>query len=290
MNGLHHHFAPSPDRERLHTFESRFRAASDFALPPRRGSTLSEDIRPVMEDEEVDWEGDVPDSDDCVSDSDDDMDDGLPQGHGITSAPADWNLAAVLDNIERKQRRSPAKTVRGHSLLRPADGMDFSRLGSKQASASYASFSSQHSAPPQLGVVHAHALANTGGGSSGSLSSGAGAGAAGALSSVTASGTASVPVPFRMPPSAFRARSPLGDSPAYSYSKPTSASITPGTVTPEAERERDINHNRDHNRDQFQDADEDDGLVLGLRRGRKGSSLSRQSSVMSKSPPVQLQQ
>jgi len=213
VNGsLAHHFGPSPDR--IHTFESRFRGTADLGVPLRRGSTLSEDIRPVMEDEEVDWEGDMPDSDDCASD--DDSDDGLPPGHGFRSAPADWNLAAALDDIERKKMSPANSPVRAHSLLRASGGLDMGRLN--KTSASHSSFASSTS--------------------------------------------------FRAPPSAYRAKSPLGETPAYSYSLPASQ----GSTTPE----------------RFQDAEEeDDGLVLGTRRGRKGSTISRQSSVMGRSPKSQ---
>lgn len=94
--------------------------------PVRRGSTLSEDIRPVMEDEEVDWTGAVPDSDDevdvdnidDVDSSDDDPLDGLPTGHGLRSAPADWNLNDSIANLERKERARQSP-VKGRSLLPP---------------------------------------------------------------------------------------------------------------------------------------------------------------------------
>ncbi|BEI81147.1 hypothetical protein CcaverHIS002_0203070 [Cutaneotrichosporon cavernicola] len=129
----------SPERV---AWPSSFRGGSDRGgMPGRRGSTLSEDIRPVMEDEEVDWDGGIPDSDDeCSSDGTD----GLPMGHGITSAPVDWNLSECIDALERRERlrhlppvRSPART-----LLRPSAGIDFStlRTGSPH--------SSPHRAPP----------------------------------------------------------------------------------------------------------------------------------------------
>jgi hypothetical protein len=193
----------------------------------------------------VDWEGDVPDSDDCVSDEEEEEDDGLPAGHGITSAPADWNLAAALEEIERKQMKlSPANSpARAHSLLKPSGGLDLGRLGSKQTLASHTSFASQQSSQSTL--------------------------------SLNQSSTQ-----IRVPPSAYRAKSPLGDTPAYPYSRTSShgtphtetgtGPVTTGATTPDC----------------FLDADDDDdGLVLGLRRGRKGSNMSRQSSTMGRSPP-----
>lgn len=213
--------APSPDRA---NGWDRF-GRPDFGFPPRRGSTLSEDIRPVIEDEEFDWEGDVPDSDD---DESSDGLDGLPQGHGFKSAPADWNLSeSVVSSLARKEaRNSPtASPVRqrmplgalgapatpgantggagdAQSILRPTGGIDMSRLNTPGGYQSY---------------------------------------------------------PGRVPPSAYRAKSPLAAEPVHIY--PASS----GATTP----------------DRFQDADEDDddGLVLGMRRGRKGSTLSRHSSV-----------
>ncbi|KLT41721.1 kinase-like protein [Cutaneotrichosporon oleaginosum] len=113
----------SPERV---AWPSSFRGGSERGgLPGRRGSTLSEDIRPVMEDEEVDWDGGIPDSDDESSDGQD----GLPKGHGITSAPADWNLSECIEALERRERlrHSPVRTP-ARSLLRPSGGIDFSTL------------------------------------------------------------------------------------------------------------------------------------------------------------------
>jgi [calcium/calmodulin-dependent protein kinase] kinase len=113
----------SPERV---AWPSNFRGGSDRGgMPGRRGSTLSEDIRPVMEDEEVDWDGGIPDSDDESSDGQD----GLPKGHGLTSAPADWNLSECIEALERRERlrHSPVRTP-ARSLLRPSGGMDFSTL------------------------------------------------------------------------------------------------------------------------------------------------------------------
>lgn len=208
MNG--HFNAPSPDR--LHSWESRFGPGRGNIL--RRGSTLSEDIRPVMEDEEVDWEGNVPDSDEECAESDDDLD-GLPPGHGIHSAPADWNLAAALEGIEKKQARlSPGNSpIRAQSLLRASGGLDLGRLSNASPTPGHTPHTSSNLAQP--------------------------------------------PLAQRVPPSAYRAKSPLGD-PHYSIGAEPC------------------------NPDRFQDADDDDGLVLGPRRGRKGSTLSRQGSQMSR--------
>ncbi|GMK56998.1 hypothetical protein CspeluHIS016_0308380 [Cutaneotrichosporon spelunceum] len=133
----HSAFRPmSPERV---AWPSSFRSASDRgSMPGRRGSTLSEDIRPVMEDEEVDWDGGIPDSDDdeCSSDGTD----GLPKGHGITSAPVDWNLSECIDALERRERQRHVRPMRtpARSLLRGSGGIDFAALRT----------GSQHRAPP----------------------------------------------------------------------------------------------------------------------------------------------
>lgn len=131
----------SPERV---AWPSSLRSGSDKGgMPGRRGSTLSEDIRPVLEDEEVDWDGAVPDSDDeCVSDEGDGDADGLPKGHGLTSAPADWNLSECIEQLERRERlrHSPVRTTPARSLLRPGAGVDFSHLRTGAAS--------PHRAPP----------------------------------------------------------------------------------------------------------------------------------------------
>lgn len=119
----------SPERV---AWPSSFRGGSDRGgMPGRRGSTLSEDIRPVLEDEEVDWDGGIPDSDD----ESDDGSDGLPKGHGITSAPADWNLSECIEALERRERlrHSPVRPV-ARSLLRPSAGVDFTHLRTNTAS------------------------------------------------------------------------------------------------------------------------------------------------------------
>lgn len=289
--------APSPDRYGS-GYEPRFRgaeASNGYSL--RRGSTLSEDIRPVMEDEEVDFDGDMPDSDDehCSEDEY-----GLPLAkdsfgrkiggshpssfQAIPTSIADRNLSHSASDLGNRAR-SPSDSILRR--VSPPNTRDMPAIFAP----AYGHVLSDTAAPPrapQPQSSQAQSLLRSGGGVD-----------------VGRLPTSSSPhgSPKRVPPSAYRAKSPLGVvPPARSHSSPPPAT-TPNTVY--------LDHSADSSPtptpagsavplshpapvpaaaslspDRFADAedDDDDGLVLGPRRGRKGSVLSRKSSVMSRSP------
>lgn len=110
----------------------------------------------MIEDEEVDWVGAVPDSDDEVdSGSEDDPLDGLPTGHGLRSAPADWNLSDNIASLVAKEqaRHSPVKSA---SLLRANGGIDTSRL---EASPSRLNTPSPSRPPPRTTPPSSYSIA-----------------------------------------------------------------------------------------------------------------------------------
>ncbi|KAL1406897.1 hypothetical protein Q8F55_006309 [Vanrija albida] len=285
--------APSPDRFGS-GYEPRFRgaeASNGYSL--RRGSTLSEDIRPVMEDEEVDFDGDVPDSDDEQC-SEDEYDLPLASNNlgrriggsqpssfqAIPSSAADRNLSHSASDLAN-WARSPSDSIL--QRVSPPNSRDMPAIFAP----AYGHTPTTES--PAVRAPQPQSLLRSGGGVD--------------VSRLPATGSPHGS-PHRVPPSAYRAKSPLGVAPARSHSSPP-PTAAPNTVYLDNSADSSPSPTPAHSQvplgqpapapaslapaptsDRFADADDDDddGLVLGPRRGRKGSVLSRKSSVMSRSP------
>lgn len=253
--------------ERLSGWDQRF--LQDQGMPLRRGSNLSD--RPVMEidDEDLDWDVDVPDSDEEDSSSSD----GLPKGHGLSSAPADWNLSHCLSDLDKQAARrtgptsptrasaggahSPVRTGTAQSLLRPGGGLDMNRLGRPPSSYSYR--------PRPSPLVNDTAAGVSSGESS---------------------------------PSGNRTTPNASSAPLLAASTNTAPSGGMEILNGQTTQKGQSNGNghlsalagsavaADSNTvdDRFADADEDCGLVLGRRR--KSSALSRGNSVRSRAGQI----
>lgn len=252
--------------ERLSGWDQRF--LQDQGMPLRRGSNLSD--RPVMEidDEDLDWDVDVPDSDDEADSSSD----GLPKGHGLSSAPADWNLSHCLSDLDKQAARrptaptsptragsggahSPVRTGTAQSLLRPGGGFDMNRLGRPPSSFSYR--------PRPSPLVND---------------------AAAGISSSESS------------PGGGRSTPNASAAPSLAASTSTSSTGAVEVLNGQASQNGQNGHTSAHtgsavasdsgaSDDRFADADEDCGLVLGMRR-RKSSVLSRGNSVRSRAGQI----
>lgn len=254
--------------ERLSGWDQRF--LQDQGMPLRRGSNLSD--RPVMEidDEDLDWDVDVPDSDDEDSSSSD----GLPKGHGLSSAPADWNLSHCLGDLDKQAARraaptsptrasaggahSPVRTGTAQSLLRPGGGLDMNRLGRPPSSFSYR---------PRPSPLVNDAAAGV---SSSESSPG------GNRSTPNASSAPSLAASTNTVPSGGMEILNGQNSPTSQNGHPTHLSALTGSAVAADSNTAD---------DRFADADEDCGLVLGMRR-RKSSALSRGNSVRSRAGQI----
>lgn len=248
-HGLH-----SPDR--LSGWDQRF--LQDQGRPLRRGSNLSD--RPVMEiddEEDVDWDVDVPDSDDEAESSSD----GLPKGHGLSSAPADWNLSHCLSDLDKQASRptaantsptraggahSPVRTSQAQSLLRPGGGLDVNRLGRPPSSFSY------RARPSPLVNDAAAGISSNESSPGGSRSTPS----ASAASSLAASTNVHAPVTQEV------------NGHAANRSALSGCAVTADSIVD----------------DRFADADEDCGLMLGRRR--RSSVLSRGNSVRSRAGQI----
>lgn len=255
--------------ERLSGWDQRF--LQDQGMPLRRGSNLSD--RPVMEieDEDLDWDVDVPDSDDEADSSSD----GLPKGHGLSSAPADWNLSHCLSDLDKQASRrvpqptsptrassggahSPVRTGTAQTLLRPGGGLDMNRLGRPPSSFSY------RPRPSPL-INDAAAGASSSESSPGGNRSTPNASGAPSLAASTNAASADAMEVLN----GQNDHTGLNGRPTH-LAAPTCSTLAPESNTVD---------------DRFADADEDCGLVLGMRR-RKSSALSRGSSVRSRAGQI----
>lgn len=252
--------------ERLSGWDQRF--LQDQGMPLRRGSNLSD--RPVMEidDEDLDWDVDVPDSDDEDSSSSD----GLPKGHGLSSAPADWNLSHCLSDLDKQAARrtaptsptrasggahSPVRTGTAQSLLRPGGGLDMNRLGRPPSSFSYR--------PRPSPLVNNAAAGVSSGESSPS----------GNRTTPNASSAPSLAASTNIAPSGgMEVLNGQTSQNGQTNGNGHLSALTGSAVAADSNTAD----------DRFADADEDCGLVLGRRR--KSSVLSRGSSVRSRAGQI----